>query len=120
MPGPDDTVVAFDPAASLFGPADLCVVTPGQAAPSCATTSGQIQQVSEDVFSGSINPDATCQTQEDVRIGADGKPQRVFATVCGDEVDASDFRQRETPTSTANPRKPTDRKIGPNDLVPQK
>lgn len=120
MPGPDDTVAGFDPAASLFGPADLCVVTPGQPAPPCAAKPAQITAVSDDIFTGSNNPDATCQTQEDVRIGADGKPQRVFATVCGDEVESWDFRQRTTPSSKANPRKPTDRAIGPNDLVPQK
>lgn len=119
QPGADATVEAFDPKASLFGPANLCVVTPGQPTPSCAAAPDQGLTVTSDIFSGDVNPDATCQTQEDVRIGADGKPQRVFATVCGDEADSWTYRQRATPASKANPSRSTNRVIGPNDLVPE-
>jgi len=58
-------------------------------------------------------------SEADVRIGADGKPQRVFATVCGDEADSWTYRQRAAAASKANPSRSTNRVIGPNDLVPQ-
>lgn len=119
QPGADANVEAFDPTASLFGPSNLCVVTPGQPAPSCTVVPEDGIKVTSDIFSGDVNPDSTCQTQEDVRIGPDGKPQRVFATVCGDEADSWNYRQRATPASRANPSKSTNRVIGPNDLVPQ-
>jgi len=119
QPGADANVEAFDPTASLFGPSTLCVVTPGQPTPSCAATPDQGLKVTSDIFSGDVNPDSTCQTQEDVRIGADGKPQRVFATVCGDEADSWTYRQRAAAASKANPSRSTNRVIGPNDLVPQ-
>ena len=120
QPGADASVEAFDPTASLFGPSNLCVVTPGQPTPSCAVAPEENLKVTSDIFTGDVNPDSTCQTQEDVRIGPDGKPQRVFATVCGDEADSWNYRQRATPASRANPTKSTNRVIGPNDLVPQK
>lgn len=120
QPGADASVEAFDPTASLFGPSNLCVVTPGQPTPNCASAPEQSLKVTSDIFSGDVNPDSTCQTQEDVRIGADGKPQRVFATVCGDEADSWNYRQRATAASKANPTRSTNRVIGPNDLVPQK
>ncbi len=119
QPGAEANVEAFDPTASLLGPSNLCVVTPGQPNPSCAVAPEQDLKVTSDIFSGDVNPDSTCQTQEDVRIGADGKPQRVFATVCGDEADSWTYRQRATPASKANPSRSTNRVIGPNDLVPQ-
>ncbi len=115
-PGADVAVQEFNPDTSIFGPADMCVVVRGQAAPACAANSGEGLQVTSDIFAGSNNPDSTCQTVETTRAGADGKPQRVFATVCGDEAESWSYRQRATPASRANPTRATNRNIGPNDI----
>jgi hypothetical protein len=116
-PGADANVQSFDPAKSLFGEADMCVVLKGQPLPACATRPQGGLQVTGDVFTTSINPDATCQTVEDVRLGADGKPQRVFATVCGDEAESWAFRQRSTPSSRGSSTRPGERTLGPNDTT---
>lgn len=116
-PGADPSVQAFDPARGLFGETTMCVVAPGQPAPPCAAAATQEIRLSDDVFSsGAGNPDATCQTIEDVRLGSDGKPQRVFATVCGDEAESWNYRQRSTPGSARNPSRTTGRVLGPNDV----
>jgi hypothetical protein len=115
-PGADPVVQAFNPEASLFGPADMCVSIPGQPAPACAASTSEGLQVTSDIFAESNNPDSTCQTVETTRAGADGKPQRVFATVCGDEAESWSYRQRSTPASRANPTRSTNRNIGPNDI----
>jgi hypothetical protein len=116
-PGADASVQQFDPDLSLFGTADMCVSIPGQPAPACAATPTGGLQITSDIFAGSNNPDATCQSVETIRMGADGKPQRVFATVCGDEAEAWSYRQRSTPSSRANPTRTSGRVIGPNDIV---
>lgn len=115
-PGADVAVQEFNPEASLFGPADMCVSIPGQPAPACAADTRDGLQVTSDIFAGSNNPDSTCQTVETIRPGADGKPQRVFATVCGDEAESWSYRQRSTPASRANPTRSTNRNVGPNDI----
>ena len=115
-PGADVAVQEFNPDTSIFGPADMCVTVRGQPAPACAAAPSEGLQVTSDVFAGSNNPDATCQTIETTRAGADGKPQRVFATVCGDEAESWSYRQRATPASRANPSRATNRNIGPNDI----
>ena len=115
-PGADVAVQEFDPDISLFGPAEMCVIIPGLPKPDCALPTREGLRVTTDIFAGSNNPDATCQSVESTRMGADGKPQRVFATVCGDEAEAWSFRQRSTPASRANPTRPTSRAIGPNDI----
>jgi hypothetical protein len=115
-PGADPAVQQFDPNLSIFGQSDMCVVVPGQPAPACAARTNEGLQVAGDIFSGSDNPDSTCQTVETTRIGADGKPNRVFATVCGDEAESWSYRQRSTPSSRANPTRTGGRVIGPNDI----
>ena len=125
MPGADQSVQEFDPAASLFGEnSGMCVVQPGQPLPPCAQAvdaEGRPNRevaLSDDIFVGGIsNPDATCQTIETIRRGANGQPERVFATVCGDEAEMWNYRQRTTPSSGQNPTRPTDRAIGPNDVT---
>jgi hypothetical protein len=114
-PGADVAVQEFNPDLSLFGPTDMCVSIPGQPAPACAAKTTDGLQVTGDIFAGSNNPDSTCQTVETTRAGADGKPSRVFATVCGDEAESWSYRQRATPSSRNNPSRPTNRNIGPND-----
>jgi hypothetical protein len=121
-PGADEQVREFDPAASLFGTnAGMCVVQRGQPLPDCARAdapgTGREVTLGEDVFAGGIsNPDATCQTIESVRRGADGRPERVFATVCGDEAEMWNYRQRTTPSSERVATRPTERDVGPNDV----
>jgi hypothetical protein len=115
-PGADLSVQQFDPNVSVFGTADMCVVVPGQPAPACAARTTDGLQIAGDIFAGSENPDSTCQTIESTRIGADGKPSRVFATVCGDEAEAWSYRQRSSPSSRANPTRTGSRAIGPNDV----
>lgn len=115
-PGADVAVQEFNPDTSIFGPADMCVTVRGQPAPACAASSNEGLQVTSDIFAGSNNPDSTCQSVETTRAGADGKPQRVFATVCGDEAESWSYRQRSTPSSRANPSRATNRNIGPNDI----
>ena len=125
LPGADQSVQEFDPAASLFGEnSGMCVVQPGQPLPPCAQAvdaEGRPNRevaLSDDIFVGGIsNPDATCQTIETIRRGANGQPERVFATVCGDEAEMWNYRQRTTPSSGQNPTRPTDRAIGPNDVT---
>jgi hypothetical protein len=116
-PGADPAVQQFDPDLSLFGPTDMCVVVRGQPAPACSARTNEGLQIAGDIFTGSDNPDSTCQTVETTRAGADGKPSRVFATVCGDEAEAWSYRQRSTPASRANPTRTTGRVIGPNDVI---
>jgi hypothetical protein len=115
-PGADASVQEFDPGVSLFGPAAMCVSIPGQPAPECATKPNDGLQVTSDIFEGSDNPDSTCQSVETTRVGADGKPVRMFATVCGDEAESWAYRQRSTPASRGNPTRPTNRNVGPNDI----
>jgi hypothetical protein len=115
-PGADASVQQFDPNLSVFGSADMCVVVPGQPAPACAQRTTEGLQIAGDIFTGSDNPDSTCQTVETTRMGADGKPSRVFATVCGDEAESWSYRQRSTPSSRANPSRSTNRSVGPNDV----
>jgi hypothetical protein len=122
-PGADQSVQEFDPSAAILGEPDMCIITRGQPLPACAQT-GSTQadggglRVDDSLFAGGIsNPDATCQTVESVRRGANNQPQRVFATVCGDEAEMWNYRSRSTPTSTANPTRSTDRAIGPNDVT---
>jgi hypothetical protein len=114
-PGADPSVQQFDPTVSVFGSADMCVVVRGQPIPACATRPTEGLQVAGDIFANSDNPDSTCQTIESTRIGADGKPNRVFATVCGDEAEAWSYRNRATPSSRNNPTRTGNRAIGPND-----
>lgn len=116
-PGADASVQQFNPEATLFDQTEMCVVVPGQPKPACAQAPTDGLQISGDIFSASSNPDSTCQTIESVRMGADGKPSRVFATVCGDEAEAWSFRQRATPGSRNNPSRTGSRTIGPNDIV---
>jgi hypothetical protein len=116
-PGADASVQEFNPEVSLFGPADMCVVVRGQPAPACAAKPNDGLQVTADIFAGSNNPDSTCQSIETTRIGADGKPMRMFATVCGDEAESWSYRQRSTPSSRANPTRTSGRVIGPNDVT---
>lgn len=116
-PGADVAVQEFNPETSLFGPADLCVVVRGQPTPACAVNSGDGLQVTADIFAGNNNPDSTCQSIETTRMGADGKPTRMFATVCGDEAESWSYRQRATPSSRANPTRTSGRVIGPNDVT---
>jgi hypothetical protein len=116
-PGADPAVQQFDPNVSVFGAAEtMCVVVPGQPAPACAAQTSDGLQITSDIFSGSSNPDSTCQTIESTRIGADGKPNRVFATVCGDEAESWSYRNRSTPSSRNNPSRPTNRAVGPNEV----
>lgn len=115
-PGADVAVQEFNPDTSIFGPADMCVTIPGQPAPACAAAPTDGLQVTGDIFAGNNNPDSTCQSVESTRMGADGKPQRVFATVCGDEAESWSYRQRSTPASRSNPTRATNRNIGPNDV----
>jgi hypothetical protein len=82
-PGADPSVRNFDPTKSIFGEANMCVVIQGQPVPACA------------------------------QGPREGKPQRVFATVCGDEAESWQFRQRSTPSSRANPTRATERAINP-------
>jgi hypothetical protein len=116
-PGADTSVQEFNPEVSLFGPADMCVVVRGQAAPACAANASGGLQVTSDIFAGNDNPDSTCQSVETTRMGADGKPMRMFATVCGDEAESWSYRQRSTPSSRSNPSRTTGRVIGPNDIT---
>jgi hypothetical protein len=116
-PGADVSVQEFNPEVSLFGPADMCVVVRGQAAPACSATTRDGLQVTSDIFAGTDNPDSTCQSIETTRVGADGKPMRMFATVCGDEAESWSYRQRSTPSSRANPTRSTNRAIGPNEVT---
>jgi hypothetical protein len=115
-PGADVAVQEFNPDTSIFGPADMCVSIPGQPAPACAAKPNDGIQITADLFGGSDNPDSTCQTVETTRAGADGKPSRVFATVCGDEAESWSYRQRSTPSSRSNPSRATNRNIGPNEI----
>lgn len=124
LPGADRAVQDFDPSQSLFGDsAGLCVVQPGQPLPPCAVTGGPGSQgrevaLSDDIFAGGIsNPESTCQTVETVRRGANGQPERVFATICGDDAEAWEYRQRRTPRSGDTPTRATDRRVGPNDVT---
>jgi hypothetical protein len=116
-PGADANVQQFNPEATLFEQTEMCVVVPGQPKPACALAPTDGLQISGDIFSASSNPDSTCQTIESVRMGADGKPNRVFATVCGDEAEAWSYRQRSTPGSRRNPTRTGARAVGPNDIV---
>jgi hypothetical protein len=108
-PGPDAAVQEFNPETSIFGPADMCVSIPGQPAPACAASTNEGLRVTSDIFANSNNPDSTCQTVETTRPGSDGKPSRVFATVCGDEAESWSYRQRSTTSSRANPTRTSER-----------
>jgi hypothetical protein len=116
-PGADAAVQQFDPDVSIFGKADMCVIVPGQPKPACAERTTEGLQITGDIFTSSDNPDSTCQTVESTRIGPDGRPNRVFATVCGDEAESWAYRQRSTPSSRANPTRTGGRVIGPNDVT---
>jgi hypothetical protein len=117
-PGADPAVQEFDPSAAMLGDPDMCIVTPGQPIPDCAQAGNDGLQLDESMFAGGIsNPDSTCQTVETVRRGSDNRPQRVFATVCGEEAEMWNYRSRTTPSSAANPGRPTDRTVGPNDVT---
>ena len=108
----------FDPSAGLFDGQGLCVVVPGEDKPDCARGLQQEITLNEDVFTASIgNAVSTCQTIETIQRGRDGQPQRVFATVCGDDVNAWNFRTRETPSSESNPSRATERSVGPNEVL---
>jgi hypothetical protein len=118
VPGADQSVQEFDPAAAVLSDPDMCIVTRGQPIPACAQTDGGGLKLNEDIFAGGIsNPDTTCQTVETTRRGSNGQPQRVFATVCGEEAESWSYRSRNTPRSTQNPTRPTQRTVGPNDGV---
>jgi hypothetical protein len=123
LPGADRQVQEFDPSATFFGEnTGMCVVQRGQPLPPCAQggpdSAARELSLSDDVFAGGIdNPDATCQTVETVRRGSNGQPERVFATVCGDAAESWDYRQRRTPRSGENPTRPTDRRVGPNEIT---
>lgn len=117
-PGADPSVQEFDPSAAILNEPDMCIVTRGQPIPPCAQGEAGGLTLNEDIFAGGIsNPDSTCQTIETMRRGANGQPQRVFATVCGDEAESWNYRTRNTPSSAANPTRSTQRDVGPNDIV---
>jgi hypothetical protein len=117
-PGADQSVQEFDPSATVLNAPDMCIVTRGQPLPACAQSANGGLQLDEGLFAGGIsNEDSTCQTVETIRRGSNNQPQRVFATVCGDEAEMWNYRTRTTPASGANPTRPTDRAIGPNDVT---
>jgi hypothetical protein len=108
----------FNPEVGILGAANLCVIMPNQPIPECAKSTDQSLQITADVFDGPSNPDATCQSIETTRTGKDGRPERVFATVCGEALESWSYRQRATPASRGAPSRATNRTFGPNDLNP--
>lgn len=120
LPGPDSNVQRFDPAATLYQAPEMCVVIRGQPIPACASpqTNNQTIALNDDIFSNPVsNPDATCQTIETVRRDAQGSPRRVFATYCGEELGRGDYREAETPTGSGAITRPTQRDVGPNEVL---
>ena len=122
-PGVDKKVQEFDPSKPLYVEPNLCVVIPGQPAPECATQFSGNQQslvLNNDIFGQSVGGgDSTCQMVETIRRDANGNAKKVFATYCGDELGATDYRERVSPTGSEAPVKPTDRTFGPQSMTNQ-
>lgn len=115
-PGADKNVQDFDPTKTLYTQPNLCVVTAGQPIPECAQTTqvGQEITINGDVFGQSVGGEAaTCQMIETIRRDANGNAKKVYATYCGNELGATDYRERMSPTGSEMPTKPTDRSFGP-------
>jgi hypothetical protein len=104
----------FNPELGLLGSPTLCVTMPDQPIPNCAENTSQSLRINSEVFDGSNNPDATCQSVETIRTGKDGRPERVFATVCGEAWESWSYRQRATPASRNTPTRGTKGTSGPN------
>ncbi|KAF0186792.1 MAG: hypothetical protein FD163_67 [Hyphomonadaceae bacterium] len=120
LPGPDGNVQRFDPSATLYTAPEMCVVVRGQPIPACANApqANQTIALNDDIFTNQIaGPDATCQTIETVRRDGSGAPKRVFATFCGDELGRGDYRETESPTGSGAITRPTQRNVGPNEVL---
>jgi|GEM_PF-2642852 hypothetical protein len=120
LPGPDGSVSRFDPSATLYQAPEMCVVIRGQPVPACANPPAPNQTIAlrDDIFSdNATNPDATCQTIETVRRDSQGAPKRVFATFCGEELGRGDYRETASPTGSAAISRPTQRDVGPNEVL---
>lgn len=111
-------IAQIDPNQAALTPSSMCVVESGKPLPECAQTPPQSANtqlvLSDDIFSNSNNPEATCETVETVRRDANGNPQRVFATFCGEDVSRNDYREVSSPTGSRSPTRPTERPVGIN------
>lgn len=108
----------FDPSAALYKPSTMCVIVKGQPEPECAKIAAQTPiSLGDDVFANGVGGnDTTCETIESIKRDANGNPQRVFATYCGDDPARADYRSRQTPTSGDIATRPTQRPVGPNQV----
>lgn len=114
-------VKEIDPNAALLTSSTMCTVVANQPLPDCAKAPSDLNAVqivlNEDIFSNSVaGDDATCQTIETVRTDSNGKPQRVFASYCGDDIRRNDYREVSLPTGSNSPKRPTDRNFGPTSI----
>ena len=114
-------VEKVDTSAPLLTGSNMCIVVQGQPLPDCAkatnTNSGEQLVLSDDIFTNSVAGDeATCQTIETVRTDANGKPQRVFASYCGEDIRRNDYREVNLPTGSSASKRPTDRNFGPTNI----
>ena len=109
----------FDPTQPLYSQSSMCVIIKGQPEPDCAKTNSQQALVlNDDLFGINIGGDeSTCQSVETVKKDANGNPKRVFTTFCGEDPARSDFKERLTPSGGDFATKPSNRKIGPNEVV---
>jgi hypothetical protein len=115
--GADENVRNFDPTTPLYTEPNLCIFTNGQASAACGEApvgGNQPIMVNNDIFGLSAGGgQATCQMIETIRRDSDGNAKKVYATYCGDELGASDYHTRNSPTGSEMPTKPTDRTFGP-------
>ncbi len=111
----------FDPNAAFLTSSSMCTIVSGQPLPDCAKapSDGSSSHIvlNEEIFTNSVaGEDATCQTIETVRTDANGKPQRIFASYCGDDIMRNDYREVTLPTGSNTPLRPTQRNFGPTNI----
>lgn len=111
----------MDPSAPLYTASNMCTIIQGEALPDCAkpaaSESANHIVLNDDIFSNSVAGDeATCQTIETVRTDANGRPQRVFASYCGDDIRRNDCREVSLPTGSNPALRPTQRNFGPTNI----
>lgn len=112
-------VGTYNPNEVLYEKSNLCVYTNENQTPACAAAKQETLVLSEDMFSENsiAGSEATCQTVETIRRDANGSPKRVYANVCGEEPSRADFKDVDIPQGQRHATRPTQRAIGPNQIV---
>jgi hypothetical protein len=119
QPMAQDKLSETDLKEGLYKQSTMCVVVANQPIPDCAKPMQAMPiQLSDDMFvNGVAGPgETTCETIETVKRDINGNPQRVYATFCGQDPSRADYRTRETPLGDEIATRPTQRRIGPNEI----